>query len=341
MRYPEFLQPGQTIGYVAPSYGTAIEPYRTAFLNALDKFEKLGFGKDLGPNVYKNEGIGISSTPEDCGRELTEYYVSARNHALISVGGGELMCEDLPYVDFERIRAARPKWYMGYSDNTNFTFLSTTLCDTAALYAPCAASFGMEPWHPAVQDAFDLLTGRKTFVESYDLWEKESLKDPENPFAPYNVTEPNLMRFADWDGTPLQGRLLGGCLDCLINLCGTRFDRVREFTERYKNDGILWFLEACDLNVFSIRRALWELREAGWFTTARGFLIGRPLVMGQEFLGLDQYEAVLGILEDFNVPILMDLDIGHLPPMMPLVSGSLALVSRTDAGKLRIAFDFS
>jgi len=40
-----------------------------------------------------------------------------------------------------------------------------------------------------------------------------------------------------------------------------------------------------------------------------------------EFLGLDQYNAVTGILGEYNVPIIMDLDIGHLPPMMPLVTG--------------------
>ena len=71
--------------------------------------------------------------------------------AIISCGGGELMCEILRYVDFERIAQAKPKWFMGYSDNTNLTFLLTTLCDTAAIYGPCAASFGMKPWHAAIR----------------------------------------------------------------------------------------------------------------------------------------------------------------------------------------------
>ena len=53
------------------------------------------------------------------------------------------MCETLDYVDFEKIMQAKPKWYMGFSDNTNFTFLLTTICDVASIYAPCAASFGL------------------------------------------------------------------------------------------------------------------------------------------------------------------------------------------------------
>ena len=71
------------------------------------------------------------------------------------------MCEVLPFVDFERIRKADPKWYLGYSDNTNMTYLLTTLCDTAAVYGPCAASFGMEPPHESIKDTFALLRGEK------------------------------------------------------------------------------------------------------------------------------------------------------------------------------------
>ena len=77
------------------------------------------------------EGIGISNTPQACGKELTDYYCSVDNDILISCGGGEMMCETMNFVDFEKIKSAEPKWYMGYSDNTNFTFLLSTICDTA------------------------------------------------------------------------------------------------------------------------------------------------------------------------------------------------------------------
>lgn len=56
------------------------------------------------------------------------------------------------------------------------------------------------------------------------------------------------------------------------------------------------------------------------------FLIGRPYCYGEDFFGMDQYMAVLGILSKYNVPVIMDVDIGHLPPMMPLVCGSKAKV---------------
>ena len=327
MRYPEFLKENGTLGFVAPAFGCAIEPYKSAFEHSLEKWEKMGYKVQLGPNVYANCGIGISNTPELCAKELQESYASKENDLLISCGGGELMCEVISYLDFEVLKNAVPKWYMGYSDNTNFTFLSSILLDTAAIYGPCAAAFGMEPWHPAITDAYDLLCGKIDTVKGYGLWEKESLKDEEHPLLPYNVTEESkIYKFPDQDAE-IEGRLLGGCLDILQMYPGTSYDKVKEFSEKYKKDGIIWFLEACDLNIMSIRRAIWQLKEAGWFTNVKGFLIGRPLNFGQEMFGIDQYRAVLDLLEEYKVPIFMDLDIGHLAPMMPIICGSTAKVS--------------
>ncbi len=352
MKYAPFLKNGDTIGFVAPSFGCNIEPYRSAFENALSTFRRAGFHTDLGPNCYAGEGIGISNTPQKCGAELMEYYCSSGNDALISCGGGELMCEVLNYLDFETLKHAPAKWYMGYSDNTNMTFLLTTLADTASIYGPCAPAFGMEPWHKAVRDAFCLLTGdNKALVSTgYEAWEETSLKDEEHPLLPYQVTKTNYIHlFAPgcdervirnrgaWsdDGeiyTSFSGRLLGGCMDILAGLVGTRYDAVEQFCHKYKEDGIIWFMESCDLNVMAIRRAIWQLENAGWFQYVKGFLIGRPLCNGENMMGLDQYHAVVDVLEKYHVPIVMDLDIGHLPPMMPLICGSVSDVTVGENG---------
>ena len=337
MKYPKFLQKNGTIGFVAPSFGCSIEPYHTAFLNAIKKWEEQGYQTHLGPNCFASEGIGISNKPELCGKELNEWYCSKENDVLISCGGGELMCEVVPYMDFEAMKQAEPKWYMGFSDNTNFTFLSPILLDTAAIYGPCAAAFGMEPWHASIQDAWDLLCGEKDYVDGYELWEREGLKDEEHPLLPYNVTEKRVLRnFICENGLAkecenasikIEGRLIGGCMDILQMYPGTPFDKVKEFNEKYKEDGFIWFMEACELNVMAIRRAIWQMKQAGWFSYVKGFLIGRPLCFGEEAFGIDQYRAVTDLLSEYNVPIIMDLDIGHFAPTMPIICGSTAQVS--------------
>lgn len=338
MRYPRSLQQGGTIGFVAPSFGCQMEPYRSGFESAQKKFVKRGYQLDLGPNCYEDSGIGISNTPLKCAEELMEYYCSEQNDCLISCGGGELMCEILEYMDFDALKRAEPKWFAGYSDNTNMTYLLATLCDTASIYGPCAAAFGMEPWHPSLQDAMGILTGEKSqgnafTVHGYDKWELESLKDEDHPLVPYHATEKKILKsfvgnqqVVPEEQLHFQGRFLGGCMDCLVTLLGTRFDRTTEFVERYKEDGIIWFLEACDLNVFSIRRAMWQMEQASWFQYVKGFLIGRPRLFGEEMMGLDAYRAVLEVAGRKNVPVIMDVDLGHLPPMMPVVVGSMGTV---------------
>lgn len=342
MRYPEFLRENGTIGFVAPSFGASIEPYKSAFDNAQKKLKKKGYKLELGPNCYEGCGIGISNTPEKCGEELTEYYCADSNDVLISCGGGELMSHTIDCVDFDKIKSAEPKWYMGYSDNTNFTFLLTTMCDTAAIYGPNAPAFGQEPWHESLQDALDVLRGKNLVLKGYDKWEKESLKDKEHPLEPYNVTEPRKLVIHDAGSdnkkAVMKGRLVGGCMDILAALVGTNYDHVAEFAEKYKEDGIIWFMEACDLNMLGIRRALWQLDHAGWFKHVKGFIFGRPYFHGEELFGMDQYNAVLGILEKYNVPIIMDADIGHIPPMMPLISGSCASIE-ADANNIEVKME--
>lgn len=339
MRYPEFLKDNGTIGFVAPSFGCATEPYRSSFMNALEKWKNMGYATKLGPNCLVDKGIGISNKPEECGKELNEFYKDADTDVLISCGGGELMCEVIPYMDLEMVRNSRPKWYMGYSDNTNFTFLSATICDTAAIYGPCAGTFGMEPWHESLTDTWELLCGRTNKVHSYKGWERDGFKDEEHPLLPYNITEETVIRRIPEERIEVEGRLLGGCMDCLVNFLGTEFDHVKEFNARYKEDGIIWFLEACDLNVMSIRRALWQMKHAGWFENVKAFLIGRPVCHGDEMFGIDHQEAAYSMLKEYGVPVIMDLDIGHLPPMMPIICGSTAKV-KCDASGFEMEYTF-
>ncbi len=68
------------------------------------------------------------------------------------------------------------------------------------------------------------------------------------------------------------------------------------------------------------------MKEAGWLEHAKGFLIGRP-ANGTPMMNLDAYDAVLETAGRSHVPVIMDVDLGHLPPMMPLVTGSMAKVT--------------
>jgi muramoyltetrapeptide carboxypeptidase LdcA involved in peptidoglycan recycling len=81
------------------------------------------------------------------------------------------------------------------------------------------------------------------------------------------------------------------------------------------------------------------MREAGWFKYVKGFMIGRPRHFGEEAMGVDMYNAVTDMIGEMGVPIIMDLDIGHLPPMMPIINGSVGEVSAV-GNEINIEYKF-
>lgn len=325
MNYPKFLCKNDKIAYVAPSCGCAHEPYYTKVQSSIKVMTNRGYKIECGPNVYKDEAIGRSNTATECAKEINHYFNEDDCSALLSVGGGELMVEILPYVDFNKIKN-NPKWFMGYSDNTNLTYLLTTICDMASIYGPNCPTFGVVPHHKYLQDALGLLEGTNLVINNYDLWEKSENHFKEDPLALLTLTEPcNIISYPTSE-VEMKGRLLGGCIDVLITLIGSKFDKTKEFIEKYQSDGIVWFLEACDLNNIALRRALIQMDQAGWFKNMKGIIFGRPLSGMNDFFGMNRFDAVTEVIGKYNVPILFDVDLGHLPPSMPIITGSIGTI---------------
>ena len=329
---PKKVTKNMKISLVAPSFGCTTEPYKTRLEEAIKIFKNVGYEVVEGENIYKAEGIASSNTPEERAKEFMNAYES-NSDVIMSVGGGELMCEILPYIDFKKIKRLKPKWFIGFSDNTNLTFTLTTICNMVTIYGPCATKFYLYPFKYDTKDTLALLEGKR-ILRGYPRYELDSLASEENPLVKLNLTERKIIKPFFYKG-PFYGTMLGGCLDCLINICGTKYDNVANFIN--KHTGIIWYLEACDLSPLGIRRAIFQLKEAGWFRKVKGFLIGRPLCNDAEIMGVDKYTAVIDMLQDFNVPILMDVDLGHLAPSMPIKNGAKALVSYQE-GNIKVEY---
>ncbi|WP_407400920.1 LD-carboxypeptidase [Treponema sp.] len=340
IRIPQFLEEKDTIAITAPSFGCTTEPYISKFNTAKKTIESMGYSIKTGDTVKKSDGLGISTKPGTCAEELVEFYTDPSTKAIISAGGGEMMCETAGHISFEKLASSAPKWFMGYSDNTNFIFPLVTISHTAGIYGPCISGFGKK-WEQSETDAFDILEGKTNIVRGYGKFQRpEDDTNPEDGFENYTYTLSaekvlssfipdmnTLSKVQDPRQIEMEGILLGGCLDVLANLCGTRLDKVMEFMDYIGNQKIIWVLESCDANPMELRRQVWHLKNAGWFRNTAGFLVGRPLAsFEQEMMGVNQYNAVTDILGDLGVPVIMDCDIGHIDPAMPLVMGACSKV---------------
>jgi len=163
--------------------------------------------------------------------------------------------------------------------------------------------------------------------ESYDKYEIEDLTHQEGKFAVgFNLTENSYWKeLNNKENIEFCGRIIGGCLDILINIIGTKYDKVNEFVDKYYKDGFIWYFESCDLNLLSQLRAYLQIQNSSWLRNVKGILIGRPLKK-ESMYGYDYETIRKDAFKNISCPIIYDCDIGHLPPQIPIVNGSIATV---------------
>lgn len=355
MIYPEFLKEGQKIGVCAPSHAIGDEKDRLRFENAKKKLKKKGHDVIFTDHVFcDGDYFGRSADGRTKALEFDELVKNEEVGAVISASGGDFLSEMLPYIDIKNFKK-NPKWVQGYSDNTALLYYLTTCLDVATMYGANFGDFGMENWQLSVKRNLDILEGkekvqnsfskfqdgfspRSTGLEGYDLKKKVNWKilsaggeayDTEiNNMAEYRESflggkEPDVKVSAE-------GRLLGGCLDVIANIAGTPFDGTKKFLKKYKDNGIIWYLESFDLPFEGMMETLWKLDVMGYFEGVRAFVFGRPLFYkNEDFSGekLPEYkEVLLERLLKYKVPIILDADIGHKGPQFVMINGAMARV---------------
>lgn len=339
MIYPNNLEKGCKIGVTATSEGFVKETDIRRLERGIRHFTEMGYPV-IETNNVRGGYKGRSSDGATRAKELMELFANEEVRVIFAASGGDYLVEMLPHIDYELLRK-NPKWVQGYSDTTGLTFTMTTNLDIATIYASNFSTFGMDEWHSSLFDNIKILEGRDFIQESFDKFQdgfKEKITGLEGFVLEADVEWKNLNP-AGWasDELVLKGRALGGCLDVLLNLVGTKYDKTKEFVEKYKEDGIVWFLESYDLNSEALTRGLWQLKEAGWFAHASGFIFGRP-AMFRSYTDTTYEEAVKSVLGELNLPIILDADIGHKPPQLIMMNGAITTI-KSKGGKGNITFE--
>lgn len=331
MIYPDFLHKNDIIGITAPSGGIREEKL-PAYLRSLEQLKSRGW------RIRETENVRLpcepSSPARQRGEELNRLIRAEEIGLILCAAGGELLCECLPYVDFDAL-AARPKWVQGYSDPTGLLFSITTRLDIATLYGPNAGGFGMERLHPALEAALAVMGGSLPVQRSFPAY--QPFFTQEQPDGSYALTQP-----VAWEtpngGFSAEGRLLGGCLDVLESvLLGTPYEDARGFAERYEAEGVVWYFDLFSMTPEQVFYALWRMGQAGWFRTARAFLFGRVAIPHTEYSLLGSYEAAVRRALGERVGIVLNGDVGHVKPAFTLINGAYArLAAGEGAGKLEM-----
>ena len=149
------------------------------------------------------------------------FYKNKNINVLWSTGGGELMMGMLPYIDFEKISKLPAKLFIGFSDNTTLTFTLTTKCDVATLYACNITSFCYDTLHVDTLDTLSLLTNNKLTFDSYPFY--QGLTKPSSPLEFIDYEEEVKWFSLSEKDEEFDGRIIGGCIDVLVSLVGTKY----------------------------------------------------------------------------------------------------------------------
>ena len=123
-----------------------------------------------------------------------------------------------------------------------------------------------------------------------------------------------------------KGRCIGGCIDVLKDLIGTRYDNTAQFLRRYEEDGFIWYFDNFALSSAVLYRTLLQMRYAGWITPGktRAVLIGRTLFENVES-EMTYDEAVRRAFPD--IPVIWEMDIGHTVPHFSMINGAMLNVN--------------
>ena len=237
--------------------------------------------------------------------------------------GGVTAIDLVDLLDYDAIAASDPTWVVGFSDSTTWMVPLTLRAGLATLHGdnladtPYAAPDGLAHWLDLAA-ATAPLTQRASGLVA-DWWRFE--EDPSA--ATWKDAGAGTWEVIGGGTVDATGRLIGGCAETMAAIAGTPYGDVAGFGREHGD--LVVYVEASDAEAFTICRHLHTLRLAGWFDHATAILVGRTSAPGSEG-GFGQRDAVVDALGMLDVPIVLDVEIGHVPPHLPLLNGALARV---------------
>jgi len=327
IRYPAPLRPGDRIGVTSPSAGVG-DRFRPRLAFVLEDLKRRGYDVVVGECM---DGSGIVSAPaEQRAAELTAMLTDPSIRAVVPPWGGELASDLLPRLDYAKIAEADPAWLVGYSDISTLLLALTTRTGVATLhgqnlmYTPMLRPDGILHWLDALQAEPGDVLAQTASTHHKGPGFANIVEFPE--LVDQGLDQPGSWRLLDPGAGPVRvsGRLIGGCVETVVCLAGTPYGDVPSFAETHAPEGLIVYVELAEHPAPDAGRELMGLRLAGWFDRANAILVGRTHAPAAG--GFTQDDAVRFAFGDLDIPVILDVDCGHVAPELALVNGALAEV---------------
>lgn len=304
--FPQSLKKGDKIALISPA--GAVE--ESQLEKGIKLIESNGYEPVLGKHLYTkySNGYNYAGTEKERISEMNWAFNNEEIGAIWASRGGYGCQHLLRHVQLSKFKK-KPKWYIGYSDNTVVqSFLLKN--NFASIHGQTikTSSFGVTD--ESYDLIFDILKGKK---------------------PTYSIAQNELNKVGTAAGT-----LVGGNLALIYALLGTTY------SFNFK-DKIL-FIEDIGENFYALDRMLISLDLAGVFRKIKGLIIGGMTNMGDEKdnksyeESFDQfaYKIISERVSKYDFPVAFGFPNGHIHDNRPLMIG--ANITMNVAEKVIIEF---
>lgn len=292
-------------------------------MHGIRYLERLGFKVHVAPHALNSRGH-VSDTAQNRAADINQMFADESISAVLCTIGGSHSAEVLPYLDYETIRQ-HPKVFMGYSDITTLNialYAATGLCTINGPYL--LSDWAEFPSMPPISHDWTLRLLTSTEVPGKlpypTSWTKEFLDWTTGEDRTRRRTyQPNtgwkVLRHGN-----ARGHLIGGCIESLQPLRGTRFWPDMS--------GCILFIEtAGDLkSPAATDELLMGFENMGTFDVIEGLLVAKPY----DFTPDDEQRLEKFLLErtrKWTFPVICNMDFSHYTPMIGMPIGVEASIS--------------
>lgn len=333
MIYPEPLRHGSRIAITAFSAGIS-DVHERRFSEIVRTLEARSYQVIIG-ECLKGSHKHASASKEARAHELMRFLLDDTIDAIAPPWGGELAIELLPLLNFDQLARAKPKWLFGFSDVSTMAAAIHSMLGWASVHCSNLMDMIDTNVDPLLANTLNYLETPNGEVFTQSSSDKHTRQWPDiesNPLAYVVGDQPTSWKWLKKpaNGHTMSGRLIGGCWDTLIHLFGTPYLDLSKLNATHP-EGLLLYLENAEMSPCELVRAIHNMQFRDVFTQINALILGRNFRADSENqFDLTWLDVLHEHLANKNIPVLYDVDIGHVPPNLTLINGSYAEISVID-----------
>ena len=307
---PRHLQPGATLGVIAPASAPS-DPRNVD--RAIGALEKLKFKTKLAKHVHQRHGF-LAGNDRDRAADLMSMFTDRKVNGILCVRGGYGSARLLPLLDYPAIQR-QPKVFVGYSDITSLHCAFLVQLNLISFHGP-------------------MLNSDFARDDMPDFTMQRFLRTLMRPEAPGDITTGYDGKMTTLRPGVANGQLIGGNLSLLCASLGTPWQPP--FRAR------ILFLEDLDEVPYRMDRMLTQLLNAGLLQQLAGIAIGicKGCVDPKAIRTKEYRQTLEDVFRDrlrpLKIPVVMGLPFGHIPHNATLPVGAHVTLDATN-GRLIVS----